>query len=60
MLCVGHILCAWGKEDIKITCAENMMDVFQWSEITELKTHGLVKPLLLDSLITQEAASIVM
>lgn len=35
-----------------------MMDLYQESEIIELETYGLVKLLLLDSLITQEAASI--
>lgn len=35
-----------------------MMDIYQEDEITELETYGLVKQLLLNSLITQEATSI--
>lgn len=35
-----------------------MMDLYQEDEITELETYGLVKVLLLNSLITQEAAAI--
>lgn len=52
------ILWCLGKKRHKNNFAENMMDLYHEDEITELETYGLVKLPLLNSLNTQEAASI--
>lgn len=58
--CFALVCILWclGKKRHKRNFAENMMDIYQEDEITELETYGLVKQLLLNSLITQEATSI--
>lgn len=55
----GNISCLWylGKGRHENNFAENMIDLYQEGEITELKTYGLVK-FFFNLLITQEAASI--
>lgn len=58
VFCVVLYFMLLGEKRHKNTFSETMMDLYQEDEITELETYDLAKVLLLNSLITQEAASI--